>query len=193
MPQPVVCSTSLPGRHAAFHLDKAVAVGLLQVDRRRPAGRTGRGAGRPAKWYSRVSGEVAVSVPERHYELAAQLLAEAAERTTFASRMVDALRGAAHRRGWELGADLRGRADDRTPTVDDVVSLLDTIDYERGRAERRVTMANCPFHALAVEHPELICGVNLPLLQVLVEAAGLRVETARLDPAPRRCCVTMVA
>ncbi len=57
---------------AAFHLDKLVAVGLLGVDRHRPAGRSGRGAGRPAKWYSRLPGEISVSVPERHYELAAR-------------------------------------------------------------------------------------------------------------------------
>ena len=56
-------------RVAAFHLDRLADQGLLAVAYRRPAGRTGPGAGRPAKLYRRIEGEVAVSVPERHYDL----------------------------------------------------------------------------------------------------------------------------
>ncbi len=178
---------------AAFHLDKLVAAGLLHFDRRRPEGRTGRGAGRPAKWYSRMPGELTVSVPERHYELAARLLAEAAERSDASLPIADALRKIVHQHGWALGVDLRQRSGDTTPTVDDVVSLLETLGYESRRTDGRMIMANCPFHLLAVEHPELICGMNLHLLCGLLEAAGLAPETATLDPAPGRCCVTLVA
>src|SRR5687767_12295746 len=52
-------------RMAAFHLDRLADHGLLTVEYRRPAGRSGPGAGRPAKLYRRAAGEVAVSVPER--------------------------------------------------------------------------------------------------------------------------------
>ena len=183
----------VPRAVAAFHLDKLVAAGLLQVDRRRPAGRTGPGAGRPAKWYSRVPGECTVSVPERHYELAAQLLAEAAERTTSSLPMAEALRDVAHRRGATLGADLRQRINDRPATLEDVVALLDTLGYEPRRAGGVVVMANCPFHVLAVEHTKLVCGMNLHLLEGLVEVAGLASGSARLVPAAGRCCVTLVA
>ncbi len=178
---------------AAFHLDKLAAAGLLNVDRRRPEGRTGRGAGRPAKWYSRTPGELTVSVPERHYKLAARLLAEAAERSDASLPMAEALRQTVHQHGRALGMDLRLRTGDTTPTADDIVSLLSTLGYEPRRTDGSVIMANCPFHILAVEHPELICGMNLHLLCGLVEAAGLPAETAKLDPAPGRCCVTLVA
>src|SRR5215207_9909862 len=57
---------------AAFHLDKLVAAGLLDVEYRRLTGRTGPGAGRPSKLYRRGSREVGVSLPERHYEVPAQ-------------------------------------------------------------------------------------------------------------------------
>src|SRR4051794_1349206 len=62
---------------AKFHLDKLEEDGLLEVEYRRPAGRTGPGAGRPAKYYRRAPGDLAVSLPERHYELPARLMAEA--------------------------------------------------------------------------------------------------------------------
>src|ERR671917_43859 len=48
-------------RVAAFHLDRLAEQGLLVVEYRRPPGRTGPGAGRPAKLYRRIEGEVAVS------------------------------------------------------------------------------------------------------------------------------------
>jgi predicted ArsR family transcriptional regulator len=39
---------------AAFHLDKLAAAGLLTISFARPPGRTGPGAGRPAKLYRRA-------------------------------------------------------------------------------------------------------------------------------------------
>src|SRR5947208_7959455 len=53
-------------RVAAVHLDRLADQGLLAVEYRRPPGRGGPGAGRPAKLYRRADDEVAVSVPERH-------------------------------------------------------------------------------------------------------------------------------
>src|SRR5437773_10194006 len=41
---------------AAFHLDRLVAAGLLDVEYRRRSGRSGPGAGRPAKFYRRSRG-----------------------------------------------------------------------------------------------------------------------------------------
>src|SRR5512134_429525 len=54
---------------AAFHLDKLVGAGLLDVEYRRLSGRTGPGAGRPSKLYRRGAREVGVSLPDRHYEV----------------------------------------------------------------------------------------------------------------------------
>src|SRR3954452_15232263 len=64
----------LPRSTAAFHLDRLVDVGLLAVEHRRLSGRSGPGAGRPTKLYSAVAADVLASVPERHYELAGELL-----------------------------------------------------------------------------------------------------------------------
>src|SRR5262245_9165692 len=60
---------------AAYHLDRLAAAGLLTVARERRTGRSGPGAGRPAKVYARSQQEVAVSMPPRDYHVAARLLA----------------------------------------------------------------------------------------------------------------------
>ena len=67
---------------AAFHLDRLVADGLLTTEFRRLSGRQGPGAGRPAKLYPRAEGELSVSIPTRHYDLAARLLAAAVDEAT---------------------------------------------------------------------------------------------------------------
>src|ERR671913_594040 len=75
-------AVGLPRSTAAFHLDRLVDEGLLAVEFRRLTGRTGPGAGRPSKLYTRAAGEIAVTVPERHYDFAGQLLLAAIEEAT---------------------------------------------------------------------------------------------------------------
>ncbi len=97
---------------AAFHLDRLAAAGLLDVEFRRRSGRTGPGAGRPAKFYRRpFDREVAVSLPPRKYGLAAEILAEAVEHDRAASAAVLA---AAREHGAALAdASTAGAGDDR--------------------------------------------------------------------------------
>src|SRR6476469_6540847 len=66
---------------AAFHLDRLVAAGLLTPEYRRRSGRTGPGAGRPAKLYRRTRGlNVELSLPARRYRMAAEIFAEGLDR-----------------------------------------------------------------------------------------------------------------
>ena len=65
------------GGGGVAHLDRLADQGRLAVEYRRPPGRSGPGAGRPAKLYRRTEDELAVSVPERHYDLIGGLLAAA--------------------------------------------------------------------------------------------------------------------
>src|ERR671912_258724 len=99
-------AVGLPRSTAAFHLDRLVDEGLLAVEFRRLTGRTGPGAGRPSKLYTRAAGEVAVTVPERHYDFAGQLLLAAIEEATRTGEPVrEALQRTAERAGRALGAD----------------------------------------------------------------------------------------
>ena len=88
---------------AVYHLDKLVESGLLTASYQRPAGRSGPGAGRPAKLYARSDREFAVTVPPREYELAARLLVQVVE-SDASGRSRAALAEAARRLGAELGA-----------------------------------------------------------------------------------------
>ncbi len=54
-----------------------------------------------------------------------------------------------------------------------------------------VRLQNCPFHQLSRQFPPLICGMNLALLEGLLEGAGLEGTQVRMDPAPGRCCVAL--
>ncbi|WP_409240241.1 helix-turn-helix transcriptional regulator [Streptomyces sp. PA5.6] len=181
---------------AAHHLDKLAEAGLLESSSRRLTGRSGPGAGRPAKVYTRSRAERSISLPARDYRTAAELLAEAAEE----AGLDDGLCAAARRRGEAL----RGPAEP-CEDLDAAVELLAARGYEphieaagdgadeeaSGSASRIVRMRNCPFHAVAERFPPLVCGMNLALLEGLIGADGA--VRARMDARPGECCVIIEA
>jgi predicted ArsR family transcriptional regulator len=126
-----------------------------------------------------------VSLPERHYDLAGRLLAEAlldAESSGTSPRA--ALERRAHERGRELGEGMAGS--------DGVLRVLEKHGFEpRVEPDGVVTLANCPFHTLAREHTELVCGMNLQLLDGVLQGVGTSGFSARLQPAAGRCCVQL--
>jgi predicted ArsR family transcriptional regulator len=178
---------------AAHHLDRLTEAGLLESGSRRLTGRSGPGAGRPAKVYTRARAERSVSLPARDYRTAAELLAETAEEAGLDTE----LRAAARRRG----AALRGPA---APCGDlaEAMELLAARGYEPrleggGEAEAGaagdspavVRMRNCPFHSVAERFPPLVCGMNLALLEGLLGTDGA--VRARMDARPGECCVVI--
>ncbi|MEV0759007.1 helix-turn-helix domain-containing protein [Nocardia sp. NPDC050435] len=163
---------------AAHHLDKLVEAGLLETESRRLSGRSGPGAGRPAKLYRRTTTEHQVSLPPRDYRTAAELLAQVAEQARLDVEL--------HRAAREQGRAARGEpVRDRTEVAD----LLRARGYEPFADDDTLRMRNCPFHALAEAYPPLVCGMNHALLTGLLEdAEGVRV---RLDARPGICCVAV--
>jgi predicted ArsR family transcriptional regulator len=150
---------------AVYHLDKLVESGLLTASYQRPPGRRGPGAGRPAKVYARSDREFAVTVPPREYELAE----------------------AARRLGTELGSAFRPSPADR-----DVKGVLTQQGYEPcGGADGVIRLRNCPFHQLTEQHREVVCGMNLALVEGLVEGLGAGCLRPVLDPQPGHCCVAI--
>lgn len=183
-------------RHVAkFHLDKLVDDGLLEVEFRRPPGRGGPGAGRPAKLYRRSSREVEVSLPDRRYDLAGRLMARA---ITDAGRdgipVTEALSRAAHLAGSTLGQKARsrvGRRPSRKALTAATCELLVELGYEPRTDAGEISLSNCPFHALAADHVELVCSMNRDLLTGVLAGLGHTRLEARLEPAPGMCCVRM--
>ena len=165
---------------AAYHLDKLVDQDLLTTSYRRPEGRSGLGAGRLARLYV-AQGGVLFSVPPREYELAAGLLAEAAEASDEARSALDTV---AARAGRRLGEEREGS----------LVEALATRGYEPFEAEDGVIrLRNCPFHRLAEQHRDVVCAMNRSYLQGLLEGLARDDVTARLEPEPGRCCVAIRA
>ncbi len=176
---------------AAYHLDKLVGLGLLSATYQRPDGRTGRGAGRPAKVYSRSAREFAVTVPPREYELAARLLIRAVEADdTGTSRA--ALQDVARRHGAELGRSHRARRPVRAGERQAAESALREHGFEPWHDQAgTIWLRNCPFHRLAAEHRDLTCGMNLALVEGITAGLGAAGLCPALDPGPGRCCVVI--
>lgn len=173
----------IPRQTAAFHLDKLADVGLLDVDFARLTGRTGPGAGRPAKLYRRADRAIEVNLPERSYELAGQLLAQAVDE---AEESGEAPRAVLARWAAELGRELGAGTGS---TDGDLTRTLARSGYEPRVEGDDIALVNCPFHALARDHTRLVCGMNLDIVDGLVEAAGCPRRVARLDPRGGYCCV----
>jgi predicted ArsR family transcriptional regulator len=175
---------------AAYHLDKLVDLGLLTAAYQRPAGRTGPGAGRPAKIYAKSGREFAVTVPAREYELAARLLAVAVESDTGGTTKAALLAAARNCGASFAAADTLGAAEPGQV----LEYTLREHGFEPWRADDgTLHLRNCPFHQLAAEHPDLVCGMNLALITGLVEGLGATGLCPDLAPQPGHCCVVIGA
>lgn len=171
---------------AKFHLDRLVDEGLLEVEFRRLSGRTGPGAGRPAKMYRRSSRELSVSLPARRYDLAGRILASGVERARQQAGNVDeAIAEAAADEGRRAGTESAARGSE----VQRAGTVLADLGYEPTDRDGGVVLANCPFDALAREHTTLICGVNEAFVGGLLDGLGCSGLEARLEPHTGLCCV----
>ncbi len=188
-------STGLALHVAKFHLDKLAANGLLDVEYRRPHGRTGPGAGRPTKLYRRSEREIVISLPARRYDIAGQVMAQAITiAATSDAPLADELRQAARDVGRRLGREVQrvaGTRDSEESATEVAREILVANGFEPRIEGDLITLANCPFDSLAKDFPELICKMNLDLIEALVQSAGSSPLVADLNPVPGRCCVTL--
>lgn len=178
---------------AKFHLDKLEGDGLLDVEYRRPPGRSGPGAGRPAKLYRRSSRAIAISLPERRYDLAGHVLAEALTTIADTGRpAAEALHAAAEATGRALARGLPASpVQSHAERVRAIREALAANGYEPRSNGADIELANCPFHTLAQQYTDLVCTMNLDLIGGLLDEIGHTVMQARLEPSPGRCCVTL--
>ncbi|MDQ3945794.1 MAG: transcriptional regulator [Actinomycetota bacterium] len=177
---------------AAYHLDRMVEDGLLEVSFARRSGRTGPGAGRPAKLYRRASREFNITLPPRDYELAARIFADAVDSEP-TGRAKAALVESAQEFGCEVAAEVERRITGRSEA--ERVAVLEQVLNERGYEpfhdeDGVIRLRNCPFDRLADAHRQTVCGMNLALLE---QAAASQKGTlkAALDPRPGLCCVAL--
>ncbi|HEY3555880.1 MAG TPA: helix-turn-helix domain-containing protein [Kribbella sp.] len=212
-PEPVsrddaATALGIPRTTAAFHLDRLTEEGLLDTCYERRSGRTGPGAGRPAKLYHRSDREIEITLPERQYAVAGQLLAAAiqdAETAGIPPR--EAVNRRARQYGETLGRAARNRDDDAHDREDGadavdggrrtggegelLVRVLAAHGFEPRAGADGIALANCPFRRLAKEHPQLVCGMNLHLVAGLLASLDVPLQ-AELAPTPGHCCVRLV-
>jgi predicted ArsR family transcriptional regulator len=190
-------SAGISTKLAAFHLDKLVDRALLKTSYARPAGRTGRGAGRTAKYYEPTETSLEISIPARRYDLAGSVLLDAlitqGDKGGNVVRKVSGERG--FEAGQEVGRTLRAGPVGAKRAMSILRSVLEKYGYEPyvddGGA---LALRNCPFDALAERSREIICGaMNVSFLQGLVHGLGSQSITAVLTPTPGACCVRLVS
>jgi predicted ArsR family transcriptional regulator len=157
---------------ARHHLDRLATDGYLDISRRRPEGRSGPGAGRPAKCYSASGKEIDVHYPSRRLDLLTDLL------MAVIVRLDPANAGAVAKQvGYEYGA-----------AVAEEIGLPSDSDFPR--AVRAVAQAmtgvgfgmtadvdasqlitsHCPFGELATSHPDVVCSLDQGLIAGLMNS-----------------------
>jgi predicted ArsR family transcriptional regulator len=182
---------------AAFHLDKLVQGGLLRARYQAPQGRPPR-VGRLPKVYEPSDLQLGITIPERRYDLVAEILLDAVIEATADEQPPAAATRIAMGRGVEIGEGFRrarglGRVGpERALTL--AAEALEDHGYEPHRLDQRtVELRNCPFHTLARRAPEVVCAVNRSLLEGLLRGLGARRIEAVLAPRPDACCVELRA
>ena len=173
-------------RLAAHHLDKLVEQGFLQAEfRRREKG--GPGAGRPPKLYALAETEAAVTLPERHYEVLAELLLRAmSEPGASPEEQLE-------RVGFEFGRSLAqeqasegGSPFTPTQAIAEVVRLLTRFGFAaKSDGPATIRACSCPFEEMAFHDPERVCGLDRSIwrgiLSVYAPDATITATTARAE------------
>ncbi len=182
----VARSVGIDTRLAGFHLDKLVGTGFLNAEFHRKEGRTGPGAGRPAKHYTLADAEVSVQLPDRHYDLLASLLLRAMREPSGDSD-VEALERVGYEFGYEVGlAEVASGGDGPDPEGPraGVARLLSRLGFAAQlEGDSEICACSCPFEDVAFEDPARICTLDRAIWRGMLAAfapdARIVSQTAR--------------
>lgn len=177
-------------RLAGFHLDKLVEQGFLRAEFQRRSGRSGPGAGRPAKLYALAEAEEDKLLNEKHYDLLAELLLRAMN-----DRSGEDPQQVLERVGYEFGRELgvaeraAGRSPSYASTTEAVMGVVGVLTrYGFGAtagADGEFTARACPFEEMAKVDPQRVCGLDRAIWRGVLSAfnpdATLTEMTTRTD------------
>jgi predicted ArsR family transcriptional regulator len=191
----VSAQTGVNRRLVSFHLDRLADAGLLRVGYARPAGRSGPGAGRPAKQFTAEPIDVNISIPPRRYDIAARVLAEAIDTANVGDDVKVHALSIAEQHGRRIG-ELRASGGRISPgqAIEAAMTALTDLGYEPELADSGdVRLRNCPFDAVVDVAPTLVCDANVSLVDGLLAGLGADALTARLVGPCDGCCVAIEA
>ena len=80
------------------------------------------------------------------------------------------------------------------PVADETSAVLATLradGFEPYEHDGSILLRNCPFHDLAQQDTELVCGMNVAYVGGVLQGLGVTSRSATLDPRPQHCCVRL--
>jgi predicted ArsR family transcriptional regulator len=193
-PQPVTADELANGLGlsrsvARWRLERLAETGLLQVGYERRTGRTGPGAGRPAKTYAPAPELASIEFPRRHYEALIRLLVAALPRPQRDERLSQIGRTFAE----ELARAARfRRASTSLPrALDAVCRSLGRIGFQASVESLRegggiIVSATCPMRPLVVGNPSLR-AVDEGMWEGLIAAATAGAASTRVTCRTHDC------
>lgn len=155
---------------ARHHLDRLADDGYLKVTRKRPAGRSGPGAGRPAKCYTASDKEIELHYPAKRMDLLTTLLLDLIEELAPATASETA-KEIGYRYGTEVAAEIGLPTDEGYErSVRAVAQAMTGMGFrmEADVAEDRLVTSHCPFGQTAMNHPEVVCSLDQGLIAGLM-------------------------
>ena len=145
---------------ARHHLHRLTEDGYLRVSATR--GRSGPGAGRPAKGYEATSKEVSVHFAPQRSEMLVELLMKVLEKVS-----KDDLSGIAEEVGRQYGKELAFEIGVQEETgydaaVQSVAKAMTGLGFamDPDISGQRLLTSHCPFGEAASNHPEVVCSLD---------------------------------
>ena len=156
---------------ARHHLDRLAEDGYLEVTRRRPDGKSGPGAGRPAKCYTATTKEIDLHFPARRYDLLSELLVRVIERID-PGNLADIAADIGREYGSEIASEIGAPSESGFDTAVKAVALAMTgmgFATDSDADTRRLLTSHCPFADTAIKHPEVVCSLDRGIVSGLME------------------------
>lgn len=186
---------SIHANVARHHLDKLAADGYLRITHRRQNGRSGPGAGRPAKCYESTSKEIDLHFPSRRADVLIELLLRIVARSG-----VDDLVSVAEAVGREYGREIAseiGTPDERgyDEAVKAVAEAMTGVGFHMSPDldRHRLLTSFCPFGDAATGHPDVVCSLDRGMVGGLFEQLSQGCEPVLFpSPSDDEACITEV-
>ncbi len=156
---------------ARHHLDRLAEDGYLEVTRRRPDGKSGPGAGRPAKCYTATAKEIELHFPARRYDLLSELLVRVIERID-PGNLGEIAAAVGHEYGREIAAEIGAPNESGFDLAVSAVARAMTgmgFATDPDSDTRRLLTSHCPFAETAAKHPEVVCSLDRGIVSGLME------------------------
>jgi predicted ArsR family transcriptional regulator len=146
---------------ARHHLDRLAEEGYLRITHQRRNGRSGPGAGRPAKCYEATPKSISLH-PGRRYDLLVELLVRVLDRVN-----PDGIAVIAEQVGRDYGSEIAqsiGTPEDPgyEAAIQALVRVMGGVGFEVSADPQgqQLLTTHCPFGEAATGHPEVICSLD---------------------------------